>query len=124
MNINERIKLLRKEVLKLTQQEFSSGINISRSNIANIEIGNVAVTDRIITDICNKYFVSEDWLRNGSGEMFITKAKNQIIADFAGKLIKENDSFKKRLFEALAELDEDDWKTLEKIVGKFVNKKE
>ena len=37
MSINERIRYLRKEVMHLTQQEFSSVIKLSRSNLGNIE---------------------------------------------------------------------------------------
>lgn len=67
MNIGERIKYLRKNVLKLSQSDFGSKIGISRSNIGNIESGRVNVTDRNIADICEKYNVVEDWLRNGNG---------------------------------------------------------
>lgn len=67
MTINERIRYLRKEKLKLTQQEFSAALKISRSNIGNIETGEVSVTERVIYDICEKFNVNEDWLRTGAG---------------------------------------------------------
>lgn len=123
MNINDRIKHLRKDVLKVTQQEFSESLNISRSNMGNIEIGRIAVTDRVISDICLKYDVSENWLRNGSGDIFISKTRNQLITDFMGDLIKEEDeSFKRRLIEALAQLDIEEWELLENIAKKSLKK--
>ena len=123
MNINDRIKHLRKDVLKVTQQEFSESLNISRSNMGNIEIGRIAVTDRVISDICLKYDVSENWLRNGSGDIFISKTRNQLITDFMGDLIKEEDeSFKRRLIEALAQLDIEEWELLENIAKKALKK--
>lgn len=123
MNINDRIKHLRKDVLKVTQQEFSESLNISRSNMGNIEIGRIAVTDRVISDICLKYDVSENWLRNGSGDIFISKTRNQLITDFMGDLIKEEDeSFRKRLIEALAQLDIEEWELLENIAKKTLKK--
>lgn len=123
MNINDRIKHLRKDVLKVTQQEFSESLNISRSNMGNIEIGRIAVTDRVISDICLKYDVSENWLRNGSGDIFISKTRNQLITDFMGDLIKEEDeSFKRRLIEALAQLDIEEWELLENIARKTLKK--
>lgn len=123
MNINDRIKHLRKDVLKVTQQEFSESLNISRSNMGNIEIGRIAVTDRVISDICLKYDVSENWLRNGSGDIFISKTRNQLITDFMGDLIKEEDeSFKRRLIEALAQLDIEEWELLENIAKKTLKK--
>ncbi|HBM76088.1 MAG TPA: XRE family transcriptional regulator [Clostridiaceae bacterium] len=70
MEIYERIKILRKDELHLTQEEFSSKIKISRSNLGSIEVGRISVTDRVISDICFAFNVNEDWLRNGTGEIF------------------------------------------------------
>lgn len=61
MEISEKIRHLRKK-LKLSQEEFSAKINISRSNLGNIETGNVGVTPRVISDICSAFNVSRDWL--------------------------------------------------------------
>ena len=123
MTINERIKHLRKNILHLTQEEFAPAIKIGRSNLGNIEVGKTRVTDRVISDICEKYNVSEEWLRTGEGEIFIQRTRNQIITDFLGDLILEDASFKKRLIEALAELDTRDWETLEKLAVKLATKK-
>ena len=113
MTINERIKHLRKNILHLTQEEFAPAIKIGRSNLGNIEVGKTRVTDRVISDICEKYNVSEEWLRTGEGEIFIQRTRNQIITDFLGE----------RLIEALAELDTRDWETLEKLAVKLATKK-
>lgn len=123
MTINERVKYLRKEVLKLTQQDFSKVLNISRSNMGNIETGQISLTERIILDICEKYNVNETWLRTGKGEMFIQKTRNQQITDFLGDLIKEEDgTFKKRLIEAMSKLDKRDWEDIERLVNKLTKK--
>lgn len=71
VKINERIRLLRKEYLNLTQEQFASEIKISRSNLGSIEVGRINVTDRVIEDICSQFSVNEDWLRYGKGEMFV-----------------------------------------------------
>lgn len=68
METFERIRLLRKKYLNMTQEEFSSNINISRANLGSIEVGRIRITDRVISDICIKYNVSEEWLRTGEGE--------------------------------------------------------
>lgn len=122
MEVHERIRYLRKDVLKLTQQEFSDTLKISRSNAGNIEIGRIAVTDRVILDICEKYNVSVEWLRSGKGDIFVPKTRNQTITDFLGDVIKDDDSFKKRFIEALAALDIEDWEYLEKLVIKLTKK--
>ena len=63
MNIGERIKYLRKDILHIKSQEvFAKQINISRSNLGNIETSRVSVTDRVISDICSTYNVNENWL--------------------------------------------------------------
>ncbi|WP_269477707.1 helix-turn-helix domain-containing protein [Hominibacterium faecale] len=124
MKSYERVKHLRKEVLKLTQQEFSESLNISRSNMGNIEIGRIALTDRVISDICQKYNVNEEWLRTGTGEMFKELTRSEAISDFMVDLLKEEDeSFRKKFIEALAKLDLDDWSDIERIAKKMTSKK-
>lgn len=118
----ERVRYLRKELLKLTQQEFSEMLNISRSNMGNIETGKIALTDRVISDICEKYNVNETWLRTGEGEIFIPLTRNQQITDFLWGLIKEEGTFKKRLIDALSRLDEKDWEDIERVVDKLTKK--
>lgn len=122
MNIGERIRLLRKNELKMTQDDFASKIDISRSNIGNIEIGRIAVTERIIASICREFSVNEEWLRTGNGEMFVPLTRNQLITDFTADLIKEDETFKKRLVEALAKLDESEWEVLEKLAESLIKK--
>ena len=66
--MNERIKFIRKS-LKLDQTAFGLKINISRSQVSNLESGSRTITDRIIADICREYGVNEEWLRTGKGSM-------------------------------------------------------
>ena len=123
MKANERVKYLRKNILKLTQQDFSEALKISRSIMGNIEIGRIALTDRVIDTICEKFNVNKEWIIDGIGEIFIQRTRSQIITDFAADLILEEDeSFKKRLIEALAQLDVDEWKVLEGIAEKLSKK--
>ena len=78
----------------------------------------------VINNICKTFDVNETWLRTGEGEMLVQRTRNQIITDFLGDLIIEDATFKKRLIEALAELDERDWEALEKLATKLVIKKD
>ena len=71
MTAYERIKYLRKTILKLSQEEFAKKINISRSNLGSIEIGRINLTDRVISDICRELSVNEDWIRNGVEPIFV-----------------------------------------------------
>ena len=71
-SINERIKELR-HTLKLTQQEFADKIGIKRGAIANYEIGRNTPINSVVSLICREFNVNENWLRNGSGNMFLPK---------------------------------------------------
>lgn len=122
MTLNERVKYLRKEIIKKTQQDFSDEIKISRSNLGNIETGEVSVTERVLYLICEKFNVNETWLRTGEGEIFNPLTRNQVITDFAGDLIKEDGTFRKRLIEALAKMDESGWIALEKLANELIKK--
>ena len=71
MELKDRIRYFRKNIKKLTQDEFRKEINLSRSNLASIETGAVKVTDRVIADICKTFNLSEHWLRTGEGDMYV-----------------------------------------------------
>ena len=79
MQINERIRFLRKEHLNLTLDEMSKRLNISLSNLGNIETGKIGVTQRVITDICREFSVSTEWLETGEGDVYDSSIKNDKI---------------------------------------------
>ena len=66
----KRLKILRKNILELTQTEFSKSINLKQNSYSKIENGSVALTERNIKTICEKFNVNEDWLRNGNEHIF------------------------------------------------------
>ncbi|MCI9004138.1 MAG: helix-turn-helix transcriptional regulator [Lachnospiraceae bacterium] len=66
----ERIRQLRKEMLHMTLEEFSKEINISRSNLGNIETGRIALTERVLSDICRTFHVNQNWISNGEEPIF------------------------------------------------------
>lgn len=121
--MKDRIKKIRRE-LDLTQQEFANKIGISRGNIGAYEVGKNAPSDAVISLICTKFNVRESWLRNGTGEIFVTQSLDEQITTFIGEIQNtENDTFKKRFVSMLAGLEEADWKVLEKIALGLVKKK-
>ena len=65
----DRIKHIRKE-LKLTQEEFSKQVGLSRGAYAKYEYGDVQPTDLIFKVVSSEFKVNEQWLRTGEGEMF------------------------------------------------------
>ena len=121
MDINERIRYLRKNELHMTQDDFASKIDLSRSNLGNIEIGRIAVTERVISSICRVFNVNEDWLKTGNGDPFIPMSREEQIEDFMGDVLREEPTFKRRLISALAKLSDEDWIMLEKKLKEIVN---
>lgn len=120
----ERIKILRKNELKITQEEFSKAINISRGNLAGIETGRVQLTDRNIKIISSTYNVSEAWIRDGIEPVFKKQTTDEELAAFFGDtLANEDDNFKKQLLSGLSKLDDDDWRVLETVIDKIISKR-
>lgn len=120
--MNERLKELRKE-LKITQQEFADKIGSKRNTVAKYETGVNMPSTAVISLICTKFHVNEDWLRTGNGDMFIEMTKDEQIEEFIGDALRnEEDSFKKRLISGLAALDENGWKVLEDFLDSIQKK--
>lgn len=72
MEIYERIKYLRKEVLKLSRREFGDRLGVSESVIVNVELNRLAKPEQkepIIKLICKEFNVNYSWLKDGIGEM-------------------------------------------------------
>ena len=117
--MNERIIELRKS-LKKSQAKFAEEIGLSVTFINLVENGNRNLSDRTISDICRIYNVNEEWLKNGTGEMYKPRSDNEIIAKFVNDVMESrSDDFRKRLINALSQLDEDEWKVLEEIAKKM-----
>ena len=69
MDINQRIRYLRKE-LKLSQGEFGEKIGLKHGAISRLEKSGNTVIDQNISLICNVFNVEEQWLRTGAGQMY------------------------------------------------------
>lgn len=77
--MGERIKELRR-AKGLTQQQFADRIGVKRNTIANYEIGRNDPVDSIVSLICREFGVSEEWLRTGSGDMFVAAPVSELDA--------------------------------------------
>lgn len=122
--INDRITLLRKR-LKLSQTEFGERIGVSRGVIKNIDDKNVQAKPLLIQQICKEYHVNRKWLETGEGEMLIEPTRDEQIAQFIGEaLSSEDDTFKKRLISALANMTVEEWETLEKLITRLAQTQE
>lgn len=122
--MNERIKQLRKS-LGMTLEQFGHCFGVQKSAISKIERGENNLTDQMFKSICREFDVNEEWLRNGTGEMFVEKTRDEQIASFIGSIQSiGDDSFKKRLISMLSEMSESEWELLEKMVIRLAKEKD
>ncbi len=122
--MNARIEEVRKRE-GLTQEQFAEKINLSRNYLWMLENGSRVPSDRTIKDICDKFGIREEWLRNGTGEMMVQDAQSDKVVAFIGDVTRDDDdTFKKRFVAMLADLSPGDWELLERMAEKLTQKKE
>lgn len=122
--MNARIEEVRKRE-GLTQEQFAEKINLSRNYLWMLENGSRVPSDRTIKDICDKFGIREEWLRNGTGEMMVQDTQSEQVAAFIGDVTRDDDdTFKKRFVAMLADLSPGDWELLERMAEKLTQKKE
>lgn len=122
--LNERVKQLRK-TLDLTMEKFGDRLGVKKNSISQIESGKNSLTEQMIKSICREFDVDEEWLRNGTGSMFIERTRDEEIAKFIGTIQSvDDDSFMKKFISMLAKLDESEWKLLEKMAIKLTKENE
>lgn len=85
--LKDRIKYLRKEILKLNQKQFGERIGVQQGSIASYEKGYRDPLDSIILSICREFDVSEEWLRTGEGEVFVTRLEMDEEAMYIANLL-------------------------------------
>ena len=120
--MNTRIKMIRTE-LGLSQTDFARKLSVSRSAICKMESGENSPSEQTIKLICQEFSVNEEWLRNGIGEPYIEVSKDMQIAAMLADIQKSGtDNFKHRLISALAQLDDSDWDSLEKLIDAISTK--
>ena len=116
--ISERIDELIRS-LGITKTAFAEKINIGQSFVSKICSGAKIPSDRTIMDICREFGVSEQWLREGVGDMFPPRTRVQELADFAADLMHdEPDSFRALVVSFLAKWDVSDWEAVANILKK------
>lgn len=70
VTINERIKYLRKEILKLNQKKFADKIGMKQTSVSTFEQNGATVTEQTKTSICTIYNISRKWLDSGIEPIF------------------------------------------------------
>ena len=82
--MNERIRELRK-TLGLTLEKFGANLGVGKTAISKIESGDRGLTDQMFLSVVREYNVNPDWLRNGTGPMFLDAPdQNDFMTAVAG----------------------------------------
>lgn len=116
--MNERIRELRKE-LGYTLEKFGSCLGVTKTAISNIERGERGVTEQMFVSICREFNVNGEWLRTGEGSMFREMSQREKAAYTVGKVLRNEDEFRQKVFIALGEMSDEEWALVQKFVDKL-----
>ena len=84
MSIGIRLKAIRK-TLNLNQTDFGAHINLSQTTIGQYEKETRPITERVISQLVSEFHINEEYLRHGTGDMFIDQ-KPKLVRQLAEEL--------------------------------------
>ena len=84
MSIGNRLKTIRK-ALNLNQTDFGTRINLSQTTIGQYEKETRPITERVISQLVSEFHINEEYLRHGTGDMFIDQ-KPKLVQQLAEEL--------------------------------------
>ncbi len=105
----QRLTYLRKNILRLSQAEFSEKINYDRSWLSLIENEKREISDKFLDMISAKFNVNKAWLKFGEGEIFLPTIdpEDELLNEISGlEVLKENNN-----------LNEDDIHLIKNYIG-------
>ena len=117
--MKDRIKQIRK-THDLTQQEFAKRLGVSRSGIASYESGEREPISAVIALICREFGISEEWLRNGTGQMQASVSRENEIASLMRSSLRGSEEFKEAVIQAVKTRSESELEVLEKMLWDIV----
>ena len=77
-NLNERIKLLRKQ-LNISQEEFANKLGITKQAISNIENAKSAPSIGVLYIMHDELDVNLNYIIAGNGDIFTSKKGNEAL---------------------------------------------
>ena len=113
--INNRVAEVIKDS-KLTKTAFAAKLNISQPTVSQICSGLCGVSDRVISDICRVFNVSETWLRTGEGEMHMPRPREEVIAEMVGSALSGSNEFKRAVVQMICSRTDSELETLEAAI--------
>ena len=88
MTQGERIKSVRKS-LNLTLEKVGDNIGLKKNSLSQIENGRNSLTEANARAICREFNVNEEWLKNGTGEMFDKLSDEEEVAELVSDILED-----------------------------------
>ena len=120
--MNKRIRLIR-EHFKLNQTDFGKTIGLKQSSVASYETGVREPTESVIMVICDKFKVSEIWLRTGEGEMFQKPSDDEEFDRICTEIQLSGDEFIKSIIRAYWKLPENKKAVVRELIDSISDNK-
>lgn len=117
--INDRIRELRGK-LGLSQAAFGEKIGLSRDEVKNIEYKKTTPKEITIPLICEKYSVSEEWLRTGHGDPEIQVNEDDELTQIFTEIGASDDELAKAAIRMYWHLSEKEKAVIHKMADNLV----
>lgn len=114
--MKDRIRDLRKNHLKLTQQAFADKVGLSQNFVWQIEKGERTPSDRTISDICRIFGISEDWLRYGIEPMRMALSPEEELSQLVANALNGSPDFTQAVVKMICSRTPEELKVLEKAL--------
>lgn len=121
--INQRLEQAIKAI-GLTKTAVAKTLNVSPSFVSLICKGGSGISDRTISDFCDAYDVSEPWLRDGIGEMFVDVPRPEAVARYMAQVLAGKRSrAEEALISFMANTSAEEWELLDKLLDRLIQEK-
>lgn len=96
--------------------KFADRLGISPAFLSQMCSGVRSPSDRTINDICEKFQINEDWLRNGTGPMKKDISRFDEISDLVSKALNGSNDFKKAVIQAICNRSDKELEVLDTLL--------
>lgn len=116
MTLGERLRNVRTGAYpKLSQEEFSKSIGLTRPAYVAYELGKVVPTDAVLELVSIKYKINFEWLKYGEGPERLDSSDDEIVEE----IMTGSNEYAKSIMKAFAKLGDEEWEMLRKVLDKL-----
>lgn len=125
MELHERVKYVRKEILNMSQTDLGNALGVNRDVINNIESNRLKNPEQkkpLLKLLASTYNINETWLLTGEGEMSSPVTKEQEIASITAHLAC-NDDLRSKFTKLFFDLTDEELQIIYDVACKIANMK-